>query len=167
VPALVSGGKLLVKDGADPLKRKILWLSKGAAIDVTTGGGFDPVTNGATLTITNANGTGETETFALPASGWIAKGVPPKIVLKYGDKLALAGPCKVGLVKNLTLLKVSCVGKLAPINYSLDEPSQGAIAMRLTSGPASFCAVFGGVVKDLPGVFSAKKPPAPPTCPTP
>jgi cysteine-rich repeat protein len=162
-PTSIAGGKLLVRDPGIPEKRKILWLSKGAGIDVALGGGFDPSANGATLLVENAGGGLDVDAFPLPAAGWIAKGLPPKVLFLYKGGVGL-GACKV-VVKNLKLLKVSCIGKLGPIDYTLDEPSQGSIGVRLASGSASFCTVFGGVLKDLPGLFSAKNAVAPAVCP--
>ena len=118
-PALVSGAKLLVKDPGDPAKRKILWQSKGAEVDVSLGGGFVPSTNGATFDLYNASGGGDAATFALPPAGWIAKGVPPKILFVYKGGLGF-GACKV-VVKNLKLLKISCLGKLGAIEVSAKD----------------------------------------------
>ena len=64
---------------------------------------------------------------------------------------------------------------MRPIAYSLDEPAQGALAVRFTSGDTTWCAVFGGRIlrdsgTDPPiaggrGQFSAKDAARPGTCP--
>src|SRR5262249_54437462 len=42
------------------------------------------------------------------------------------------------------LLKVVCIAKTKPIAYSLDEPTQGTLGVRFTSGAKTYCATFGG-----------------------
>jgi hypothetical protein len=172
----IPGTKLLFKDGGVPEKRKLVFLSKGTQIDVT-GTGFDPTVSGAALQLFNAGGSGESVCLPFPASGWLLKGSPPATVYKYKDALAANGPCKIAILKNLKLLKVVCKAKLQPIAYSLDEPAQGSIAVRFTSGDTTLCALFGGVIKadsgtDPPnlggkGQFKAKDAPAPAACPAP
>jgi hypothetical protein len=172
----IAGTKLILKDGGVPEKRKVVLQSKDPQIDVTTGG-FDPTVNGATLQVYNAAGTGESVCLPLPASLWFAKGVPPKVVYKYKDKSGMGGPCKLAIVKNGKAIKVICQAKLQPIPYSLDEPTQGSVGVRLASGSTDFCTVFGGIIKtdsgtDPPntggkGVFAAAGAAAPAACPVP
>ncbi len=171
----ISGKKLLIKDKTDQTKRKIAFLSKDFAIDTTTGTGIDPVADGATFQIYNAAGSGESACFILPAGSWTAKGSPPNPVYKYKDSLFTNGPCKVATVKDGKLLKVVCQAKLQPIAYSLDEMTQGAVAVRFKTGTTTYCASFGGIVKtdsgtDPPvaggkGQFKAKDAPPPVVCP--
>ncbi len=63
-------------------------------------------------------------------------------------------------------LQVVCQAKVKPIDYSLDEPAQGSVAVRFRSGDTEYCVVFGGTVaKDRQGkVFKATGAPAPGTC---
>ena len=68
------------------------------------------------------------------------------------------------------LLLATCVG--AGLGFSLDEPTQGSLDVRLTIGTAcEYCMHFGGTVrKDQPtsgaslGFFDAADGP-PPSCP--
>src|SRR6266850_2679228 len=53
-------------------------------------------------------------------------------------------PCKSVKVKPGKLLRVLCVAKTAPTAYTLDEPEQGTLAVRFTSGATAYCATFGG-----------------------
>jgi len=53
------------------------------------------------------------------------------------------------------------------LGFTLDEPAQGALVVRLTFQPTGVrsCYRFGGVVvRDAPGVFQAKNAPAPAEC---
>jgi len=94
---------------------------------------------------------------------------------KYKDRKQIAGPCKRAVVKPGNLLKASCSG--SQLTFSLNEGSQGSLAIKLTTGSTiSSCASFGGeIVKDtqaIPGsgkaaLFHAKRALAPPTCPVP
>lgn len=173
---LLGGKQLVVKDRpGDPSRRTIAFLSKDAAIDTSTATGIDPIADGVTLQLYNASGSGESVCLPLPGAGWRLVGRPSQPSYRYVDAAFANGPCKVGTVKHGTLLKVSCAAKVSPIGYSLDEPMQGTLALRFTSGGATWCAVFGGRVRrdsgtDPPvaggrGQFSAKDAPAPPACP--
>jgi hypothetical protein len=179
-PLPLAGKKLVVKDRAtDPTRRAISFLSKDPLVDTMTANGIDPVADGATLQVYRADGVGDSVCLPLPsvAGGWTASGNATSPTFTYRDRLAANGPCKAAKVKDGKLLKVTCTAKLAPIGYSLDEPSQGAVAVRFTSGATTWCAVFGGRVlrdsgTDPPvaggrGQFSAKDAPAPATCPAP
>ena len=98
----VLGNQLNVKAGATPDKRKIIVKAKEKASDNTLVG--DPLTGGATLTV-SANGTTSTsQTFNLPAgtspmtgkpfwSGSLAKGY------KYKDPKRENGPVKIAQIK--------------------------------------------------------------------
>jgi len=170
----ISAKKLLIKDNALHTKRKIVFLSKDVNID-TTSTGIDPTQYGATLQVYNASAGSDSACFALPNAigSWLGSSTSS---FKYKDGTFAHGPCKVAKVKNRTLLKVVCQAKVQPIDYSLDEATQGAVGVRFTSGTITYCAKFGGLVKkdsgtDPPiaggkGQFAAKDAPAPLTCPT-
>jgi len=60
-------------------------------------------------------------------------------------------------------LRATCDG--SRIDFTLDEPAQGSLGVRLTTGPAAYCMLFGGVVsQDTPGTFKAVAAPAPGSC---
>jgi cysteine-rich repeat protein len=178
-PTRVSGKKLDVKDGSDPTKRSVAFDSRDPAIDTTQGSGIDPVANGLALQLYDTDGRGESVCLRLPsvAGSWRAKGDPASPVFSYADTRGVNGPCKHAVVKDGKLLKISCAAKLRPIGYSLDEPAQHALAVRVVSGSATYCALFGGTVKtdsgtDPPiaggrGKFSARDAAAPAACPAP
>src|SRR5262245_28077377 len=140
----IGGKALLVTDAADATKRKIVFVSTDPGIDTTVGTGVDPVTNGASFQLYNVNGSGESVCLPLVAGSWAAKGKPPTLGYAYKDTAALSGPCKTAKVKGGKVLKVSCTAKLEPIAYSLDEATQGSLAVRFTSGATTYCATCGG-----------------------
>jgi hypothetical protein len=165
LPVPAAGKKLVLKDDTDPAKRKLELSSRDDAIAPSAG--FDPTAAGATLVVHNASGTGEQMCVALPAPGWKRKGGG----FVYKDAKQLAGPCKSAKV-GPGRLDASCLAKVAPLSYSLDEPSQGNVAARFESGGEALCALFGGTVqKDQStavggrAAFQAKGAPAPPACP--
>src|SRR5687768_1124859 len=80
---LVSGHKLLMRAAASG-REKTLWVSKGPEIVAD-----DPTTTGAILEI--VAGTGETEIFDLPASGWAQRGRS----FVFRNAAAPAGPSPV------------------------------------------------------------------------
>jgi len=165
---LISAKKIVITDSSTvPTRRRIIFLSRDTNVDTTTPAGIDPTADGAALQIYNAAGTGDAVCFQLPAGNWAAKGNPANPVYKYKDKTFTNGPCKVDTVKDGRILKARCLAKVTPIDYTLDEPSQGMVAMRFTSGTTEYCAVLGGqVVKDLPNSrFIARNAPVPDICP--
>jgi lysophospholipase L1-like esterase len=129
------------------------------------GGPQDPTTAGATLTVYNASGLSlDNATVALPASGWSASG--------KGFRFTGTGPVRKAL---LAADKITLKAGGAAFDYSLDEPSQGAIAVRLSLGGGSWCASAPAKTSgtppstaksDLPGKFVGRKnAPAPAVCP--
>jgi hypothetical protein len=123
----ITGRQLLVKDDDDPSRRKLIMQSKDPAIDSSTGTGIDPVADGASLQLYNANGGNESVCFQLPSTGWQASGTAPLLGYKYKDTAFANGPCKAATIKHGKLLKVQCDAKLQPIAYSLNEPAQGVL----------------------------------------
>jgi hypothetical protein len=134
--------------------------------------GIDPVADGAAVQIFNDTGTGESACLTLPSAGWSASGSGATRKFKYKDPSGAFGPCKSISLKTGKPLKVSCQAKVQPIPYTLDEPAQGALGVRFTSGGLTYCARFGGDVKhDDPvgsgGKFQAVRAQAPVACPVP
>jgi Tol biopolymer transport system component len=169
----LSGKKLVVKDkDGNANNRKVVWLSKDPNLNApAAGSGDDPTGAGASLQIFNPASM-ETDTYTLPAEGWQGIGKPPGIKgYKYKDKDLTNGPCKKVIVKPGKVMKAVCKGD--QINYTLDEPSQGSMAVRLTIGSLRQCTVFDAqtVLKDVraaqgkPGLFKATGAPAPLSCP--
>jgi hypothetical protein len=70
---------------------------------------------------------------------------PPRRVYDYRDPLGTNGPCRTARVQN-GRLSANCKAAVQPIDYLLDETQQGSIGLRLTSGPGTYCTVFGGTI---------------------
>jgi DNA-binding beta-propeller fold protein YncE len=127
-------------------------------------GAGDPRTHGATLLVYNMSQTFEVVAVTLPASGWIAKG-DPSAPTGYRFK----GTDPAGPVKTITIAndKLSISGGKGNWPYSLDEPQQGAIAMRLTLGTGvEWCSAAVAGKIDLPDKFVGLRMPPPAECPT-
>ena len=168
----ISGKQLLIKDNPNATKRKIIFMSADPTINAANE--LDPTTFGASFHVYNASGGTDSACFDLPNStfGW-----QPKASGSFGykDNAFQHGACKSVSLKKGKLLKVVCQAKIQPIDYSLDEATQGAVGVRFTSGTTIYCARFGGTVKkdsglDPPnsggkGQFQAKDALAPLSCP--
>lgn len=100
----------------------------------------------------------------LPASAWTPLGTPPGARgYRYSDDDQALGPCTKAQVDGRRT-KARCAG--AGIAFSLDESSQGSLDVRFAVGsdPLTRCFHFGGVSKDVPGSFAARRAPAPLAC---
>jgi hypothetical protein len=98
------------------------------------GGPGDPTTAGATLRVYNAAGSGELVTVTLPATGWTVAGSGYRF-------RAPSGPITAVRVK---ADRIAIRGRGASWGYTLDEASQGRVALRLRLGTASaWCAEAG------------------------
>jgi hypothetical protein len=165
----LTGAVLRVRDrDGNPERRALAVRSRDQGLFVADpGGAGDPTLSGGDLELINPT-TGETATFDLPAANW--EELPGGY--RYRDRSREAGPCRTVVLKRDRVLTASCKG--AQIGFSLDEPSQGTLGVKLTTGSDSvrYCMEFGGtIVKDTPaaagrtGSFKAKKAPVPTACP--
>ena len=124
----------------------------------------DPTAAGALLEVRNP-ATGETVSVPLPAGAWQATNTSGlHRDLHYNDP---GGACDKILLRP-RLLHIRCPA----IAFSLDEASQGSIAVRLTTGTGTgarrYCLLFGGTtVRDVPGAFEARDADVPAACPFP
>jgi hypothetical protein len=175
----ISTKALKLKD--DPVigaKRKLTFTSStkkdpspNRIVVPAAGGPGDPTLHGAELVVYNSSGlTNDVVTVTLDAADWTLLGSPsaPK-GYKYIGPNPL-GPVKTVLVK---ADKLTVKGGKDLWSYTLDEPAQGRVAVRLTPGTTDgWCAdapartSSGPVNKnDEPGRFTAQSSPAPATCP--
>ena len=172
----IAGTSLVIKDKVDATRRKIVLSLKDAAIDTTPGSGIDPAAEGLTVQFYNAAGGDDVACFDLPAGeAWRRTGAEASPVYKYSDSQARFGPCRSATIKNGQQLRLTCTARRAPIDYSLDEPAQEAVAVRVGSGDTTYCAVFGGAISrdsglnppnpEGKGIFKAKLAPTPASCP--
>jgi hypothetical protein len=170
---LLSGKTLLVRDrAASPGLRKLKAVSTDPRTPpVPPGSAGDPTLGGATLDLRNP-ATRETAAMPLPASHWQGLGSPPGAGgYRYSDPSQADGPCRRVLLTP-TKFVARCGG--ADLGFTLDEPAQGSLGLRLTTGTGSLrrCLVFGGTVsRDVgevgsgAGLFKASDAPPPLACP--
>jgi DNA-binding beta-propeller fold protein YncE len=178
----VQTGSLTLADGstppARPQRRKFKFTSNTAddspanrIVPPAFGAPGDPTQAGATVRVYNANGSGEQVTLSLPAHGWTTRGTngyrfkastpdaPIRAVLVRPDRIAIAG---------------------GRVNwpYTLNEPSQGRLAVRLRLGESvAWCAEAPARTSGTPPssarhdrqdrFTAAKRAPAPALCPPP
>jgi hypothetical protein len=127
----------------------------------------DPRTGGAVLTVYNATGSGDRVTVSLPAAGWSLSGTTYRYVGAPGSAIS-----SVRVKSDLLRVK----GGGPAWSYTLDEPSQRRIAVRLALGSAlPWCAAAPAKVSgdppstansDRPGLFVAQRRTAAPlSCP--
>ena len=138
------GRRLVVRDVRDRPDRRLVALRIVETVRATPRGSrFDPTIHGATLKIFNP-ATEELASIDLPAPNWRAD-VRKKDYL-YVDRGRVDGPCKRVIIDAPRRIVVRCVGD--GIGFSLDEPSQGelAIALELGVDRMRYCAVFGGTI---------------------
>jgi hypothetical protein len=160
-----------------PSTRKLSFKSKtkgdpaqNRVIVPAPGGGGDPTVGGATLVVYNAAGSGERVTVTLPAAGWrlIGSGAAPRGYRFSG--LGSTDPISRVIVK-ADQIKVR--GGKENWAYTLNEDSQGRIAVRLQLGSgAPWCADAPARSSGSPNAndqvdrFTAQpKTPAPVVCP--
>jgi hypothetical protein len=183
----VTGAKLKIKDVTQPgvARRKLVFATADLAIVIPTdGGSADPTLTGGTLEILNGAGSGESASVPLPAEHWRRA---PRDLEK-----PLEGWRYKDIVKDLPTsnYKIKVVLKERPTGsvlravvkdvrgnvegYTLDEPTQDAVAVQLVTGDLRHCALFGGMIRrdesrDLGdgvyrGIFVARGADAPAGC---
>jgi hypothetical protein len=165
VDVLLGARKILVKDSADTLKRRVVVLSKDENLSIT---GLDPTVSGAEFFLVDPFPGQLSSTFSLPSSGWTSKNGK----FKYKDRNLSNGPVKTALLKQ-GLLRVVLKG--SAINFPvLGVAPLGEVGGVFTlPGPVTtrLCFLFPGttgkVKKDDPvkGIYRAIKADAPFFCP--
>ncbi len=161
----ISGRRLVLKDrDGNSTRRKLILMSKDPAIEVSGIG--DPTVGGAVVRVVNPNGNDDA-VLNLPAENWAGLGNPAGSKgYRYKDR---DGVCRAAKIKPGRLLKVVCRG--AGIDFSLDEPTQGALTATFQAGrDRAFCMEFGGRIKEKQaidgksGLFLAKDAPVVAVC---
>jgi hypothetical protein len=141
-------------------REKLRFRSTGSFTIPTPGSADDPRQNGASLQVFNPN-TGETFTFSLPKTHWSLS--PSGTQYRYKDSaLAESGKVKTARIGTKSL---RATGR--KIGITLNESSQGVLAVVVASGTFRYCARFddGSIRRDQPGSFNARRAPAPGSCP--
>jgi DNA-binding beta-propeller fold protein YncE len=143
----------------DPPANRVLVPGAGTAGDPTTAGATG---GGARLDVYNSAGSGELVTVNLPAAGWLLS----------GNGYRFRAPLKTDPVQRVTVkgdsLRVR--GGHASWAYTLDEASQGSVAVRFRLGTGTtWCAnspAKAGTSYDVTGKFVGQsRTPAPAVCP--
>ena len=169
---LPLGGYLQVKDRAATPSARLVFLKANDLLlrAIVPGTPGDPTSDDGTLALTNP-GSGETVTLALPAANWRPLGTPPGSKGFRYVAGSPADPCRTVLLRG-TRLTARCRGD--QIGFSLDEPTQGTLGVRLTlgSGALRYCFLFGGTIRrdtpatgDQVGYFQAVDAPRADVCP--
>jgi hypothetical protein len=160
----LDGRRLVVRD-RDSRDRLILKSTDRRFLAAAPGTAGDPTLHGGALTVRNPI-SGESATFPLPAAGWRAQHGRPagQHQYVYRGSRAAGSPCTQVTIKSAKVLTAKC-GDLGPLD--LDEPSQGALELRLVTGTGGgrYCARFSHPTTDVPGSFTANAEIAPSDCP--
>jgi hypothetical protein len=146
----IEADKLLMRDSVNQLQRKLTFRSNDPNITFGVNGDTDtPTTHGASLLVFNPV-SGENQCMILPASNWVIGN--NGLIYIYKDRTLSAGPVKTALIK-AGRLKVRA--QAAGITFTLDETSQGTMALHYTSGTGNkLCAYFPIPRVDQPNIFS-------------
>jgi len=181
---LVRGATLELRDDQtapiDRRRRRLRWRTAvGARASWTAIPAWDALgdptragrAGGALLTISNADGSGERVTIGLPAEHWRRRGsaAHPR-GYRYDDPARLAGPITHVAIDRRGAVDLRGGGPW--FGYTLDEPAQGKIAVRLQLGRGDvWCTTFTAkpgrdARNDRPGRFVGSRQRAVPTdCP--
>ena len=181
-PVLVEATSLSLRDDAtppvDPRHRKLTFRSstrksavENRIVPPARGGTGDPTLAGAMLYVANAAGSGEIVRVALPASGWsVQRSTTSPRGFTYRDRSANAPVAQVVVGPD----RLTVTAKGAGWTYTLDEPQQGRVALRLDLGDAVWCTDAPARAtgnppstssSDAPGRFTAQsKSPPPAVC---
>jgi hypothetical protein len=168
---LVRTTKLGLRDDpARPERRRVAFKSStrrdalGNRVALPAAGGpGDPTLGGATLVVYDSAGTGEAATVALPSDGWSMLGTPPAI---KGYRFRSDDPLQPIASLVVRQDRIGLKGGKASWPYTLDEPAQGRIAVRLTLGSDRPWCAEAPARLDVPGRFVAVPATPPPViCP--
>jgi hypothetical protein len=165
LPRLLTGKKLVLKDGSDPSRRGLTLASSDRTLDLGSPAD-DPTVAGATLRVRTTAGCGGPcdATYALPAGNWQLIGSPGQNKgFKYDDKLLAAGPVKKITVKPGKGLKIIAKGEQLAHQLAADP---APVDVAFTLGTRRACMRFGGTTKVSVGrTFVASNAPVAPGCP--
>jgi hypothetical protein len=101
------------------------------------GGAADPTLHGATIAVANMAGSGESVVYPLPATGWTALGSDA-----HPLGFQFRGDPRTAPISSVIVRKDSITARGSGFawSYTLDEPTQGRVGLRLTLGDATWCA---------------------------
>jgi len=147
-----------------PSSQLFKFISKAATEFALPAASNDPTVEGGSLLVYD-NGGSQSDTYALPASGWRALGTPVQ-AYKYKGAATSTDPCRVVLVKK-RIVKAVCRGP----GVTLTTPFMGEVGIAVTLGTDSkqYCVRFGGdeAKNDANLLKRSNAPAATGSCPTP
>jgi hypothetical protein len=167
---------------ANPAKRKVTFAAatKGSpaanrVVLPAPNGDGDPTLHGATLRVYNASGATADDVLVPLPTGWSVLGRPGKF---KGYRYRASGSGDAVRAVTIKADTIVVKGGGAAWSYTLDEPAQGAIALRLRLGSGSeWCASASAKTSGRPPstartdrldrFVGQPKAPAPATCPEP
>lgn len=166
----VPATSLTLRDGsarANPKARKLQFTAstKGLLRRIVAplpGSAGDPTLHGATLHVFNAAAGGEVASFVLPAASWslVGTAASPRGWL-YRDTASDA-PIRRATVKDD---RISVTGGRERFCYTLDEPQQVRVGVRVELGSAvAWCADAPGKTDQIDGFRGVAGTPAPAAC---
>ena len=171
-PTLIPTTKLILRDLA-PARRKVTFVAHSRheatghrVVPPARGSAGDPIETGGSLMVYDSSGlTDNFVTVALPATGWKARGTSRR------PRYRFAAPAGTSPVSSLLVSHDEIVvrGGGARWLYTLDQPAQGRVAVRLRFGDgATWCAdapASSSPHADEMGRFRAALAPPPSACP--
>src|SRR5439155_898505 len=147
-PVLIETTSLKLRDRsapvADPDARRVSFRSTTKSdppanriVPPLPGSDADPTAAGGSVTVYDSAGTGQVVTVSLGGSGWSRIGAASNF-LGWRFK----GPDPHAPISSVTLKsdRITVRGGHAQWTYRLDQPPQGAVAVRLSVGPRTWCA---------------------------
>ncbi len=174
----ISTGGLSLRDDStppvNPAARRVRFKSSTKldppnqrVIPPARGGSGDPTVAGGTLQVYNAAGSGELVTVALSSGSWSALG---SVTNPQGYRFKTTAPSAPIQSVQVKRDRIKVSGGGATWGYTLNEPSQGIVAVRLMLGTGiTWCAETGRPPNspkvDVVDRYSAGHTPAPATCP--
>jgi DNA-binding beta-propeller fold protein YncE len=178
-PVLIATGSLVLSDPA-PATRRVSFSTRtnhdpaaNRIVPPGPGSAGDPTVGGALLVLYNAAGGPDATSVPLPASGWSQLSSRGKFTGYRFSAPRGAAITRVVLVAD----RIGIRGGGAQWGYTLDEPAQGSVALRLLPGTVDgWCTVAPARASgrplstapfDHPGKFVGKAVEAPAACPHP
>lgn len=173
----VRGTVLVVKNPSTPAKRKVIVKANEAASNNTLVG--NPITNGATVTITANGAAPSAETYSLPVGTSATSQKPfwsgdPVKGFKYRDADGENGPVKSARIKlrsGVFQIKVAVDGKQGPVAVVPPNPGTTGCVLFTIAGGDSYSVRFasGQVANSGAALFKVAKPSGEGSClpPTP
>jgi hypothetical protein len=157
----LAGSKLVLRENTKA--EHLVLVAREGVLAPLPGGTEDPTRVGAVLEISNPR-TGERARFETVAADWTVNAVGT--VFRFRNHLEKGAGSEVRgiVIRHQRRLKIST----RALGITLDEETQRALSVVLTTGTRRYCLLFGGKIgKDKPGRFAARNAPAPIACPAP